>query len=261
MFSQISRHNPKWLTRSCTISGTWVLTHCGRVTYICVNNLTIIGSDNGLSPDRHQAIIWTIAGILLAGPLGTNFSEILIGIQTFSFTKMHWNMSSAKWRPFVSASMCWYWMSAMVVFQTSSIMTTRVPKARIKGRDKQLQPTETVGCNYFSLPLMPAFWHTSLHMILWDVITCPCPLYTLLAHKSSRDTVGCNYLSLPLMPAFWHTSLHMIPWASYQICKIAGCACAGNAGNVFRAIAGERSRHASRHVRHARAVMHVGIAN
>ena len=22
-------------------------------------------------------------------------------------------------------------------------------------------------------------------------------------------------------------------WASYQICKIAGCACAGNAGNVF----------------------------
>ena len=24
-----------------------------------------------------------------------------------------------------------------------------------------------------------------------------------------------------------------IQWASYQICKIAGCACAGNAGNVF----------------------------
>ena len=29
--------------------------------------------------------------------------------------------------------------------------------------------------------------------------------------------------------------IHMqcIPWASYQIRKIAGCACAGNAGNVF----------------------------
>ena len=25
----------------------------------------------------------------------------------------------------------------------------------------------------------------------------------------------------------------MVPWASYQIRKIAGCACAGNAGNVF----------------------------
>ena len=45
--------------------------------------LTIIGSDNGLSPGRRQAIIWTNAGILLIGPLGTNFSEILIGIQTF----------------------------------------------------------------------------------------------------------------------------------------------------------------------------------
>ena len=40
-----------------------------------------------------------------------------------------------------------------------------------------------------------------------------------------------------------------------------GCACAGDAGNVFPITAGERSRHASRHVRHARAVMHAGIAN
>ena len=50
-------------------------------------------------------------------------------------------------------------------------------------------------------------------------------------------------------------------WTSCQICKMAGCACAGNAGNVFPATAGWRSRHASRHVRHACAVMHVGIAN
>ena len=64
-----------------------------------VSNLTIIGSDNGLSPGRCQAIIWTNPGILLIGPLGTNFSEILIEIQTFSFKKMHLKMS-AKWRPF-----------------------------------------------------------------------------------------------------------------------------------------------------------------
>ena len=75
------------------------LTHWGRVTYVCVSNLTIIVSDNGLSPGRRQAIIWTNAGILLIGPLGTNFSEILIGIQTFSFKKIHLKMSSAKWRP------------------------------------------------------------------------------------------------------------------------------------------------------------------
>ena len=76
------------------------LTHWGRVTHICVSKIIIIGSDNGLSPDRRQAIIWTNAGILLIGPWGTNFSEISIGIQTFSFKKMHVKMSSAKWRPF-----------------------------------------------------------------------------------------------------------------------------------------------------------------
>ena len=69
------------------------------MTHVCIGKLTAIGSDNGLSPGRHQAIIWTSAGILLIGPLGTNISEILIGIQTFSFKKMHLKMSSAKWRP------------------------------------------------------------------------------------------------------------------------------------------------------------------
>ena len=76
------------------------LTHWGRVTHVCVSKLTIIGSDNGLAPGRRQTIIWTNDGIVLIGPLGTNFSEILIGIQTFSFKKMHLKMSSAKWRLF-----------------------------------------------------------------------------------------------------------------------------------------------------------------
>ena len=76
------------------------LTHWGRVMHIGVGKLTIIGSDNGLLPVQCQAIIWTNAGILLIGPLGTNFSEILIGIQTFQFKKMHLKMMSSKWWPF-----------------------------------------------------------------------------------------------------------------------------------------------------------------
>ena len=82
------------------VPGSNVLTHWGWVTHICVGKLTIIGSDNGLLPGRRQAIIWTSAGILSIGPLGTNFSEILIRIQTFSFKEMHLKLSSAKWRPF-----------------------------------------------------------------------------------------------------------------------------------------------------------------
>ena len=75
--------------------GLNVLTHWVRVTHICVD-----GSDNGLSPVRRQAIIWTIAGILLIGPSRTSFSEILIRIQTLSFKKLHLKTSSAKWRLF-----------------------------------------------------------------------------------------------------------------------------------------------------------------
>ena len=75
-------------------------THWGRVTHICLGNLTIIGLDNGLSLGRPQAIIPNNAWILLIRPLGTNFSENLIEIHAFSFKKMHLKLSCAKWWPF-----------------------------------------------------------------------------------------------------------------------------------------------------------------
>ena len=40
-----------------------LLTHCGRVTHICVGKLIIIGSDKGVLPYRRQTIIWTNAGL------------------------------------------------------------------------------------------------------------------------------------------------------------------------------------------------------
>ena len=59
--------------------------------HICVSKLTIVGADNGLLPGQYQAIIWTNAEILMIGPLGTNFSEILIEIFISSFKKMHFD--------------------------------------------------------------------------------------------------------------------------------------------------------------------------
>ena len=64
-------------------SGQNELTHWGRVTHTYVAKLTIIGSDNGLSPERRQAIIWTSAGILLIGPLRTRNWNIFIEENTF----------------------------------------------------------------------------------------------------------------------------------------------------------------------------------
>ena len=89
-----------------------LLTHWGRVTHIGVSKLTITGSDNhnGLSPGRCQTIIWTNDGFLLIQTLGTNFTELLSEIHTFSFKKMHLEMS-AKWRPFCSSlnMLTWQW--------------------------------------------------------------------------------------------------------------------------------------------------------
>ena len=73
-----------------------ILTHWCGVMHICISKVTIIGSDNGLSPGRHQ----------LSEPMmgnccfWTNFSEILIEIHTFSFKKMYLKMLCWKWRPF-----------------------------------------------------------------------------------------------------------------------------------------------------------------
>ena len=91
--------NSNWVTDQNASFRYSVLTHWGRVMHICVSKLTITGSDNGLTPGQHQAIIWNNAGILLIGPLARNCSEILIEIYKFSLKKMHLKMSSGKWRP------------------------------------------------------------------------------------------------------------------------------------------------------------------
>ena len=83
-------------------------------------------------------------------------------------------------------------------------------------------------------------------------------LWTIEAGVTSQKNTTCD--DVVHLHCAWR-NVALAPWASYQICNIACCACAGNAGNGFPATAGWRSRHASRHVRDARAVMHVGIAN
>ena len=77
------------------------LTHWGWVTHTCISKLTLIGLDNGLLPGMCQTIIWTNAGILLTGPLTTNFSEILINQNSHIFIRENaFEMSSGKWQLF-----------------------------------------------------------------------------------------------------------------------------------------------------------------
>ena len=76
------------------------------MTHICVSKFSILGSDNGLSPGRRQAIIWTKDELLLIGPLGTNFNEILIKIHTFYSRKCIWKGRLENGGHSVSASIC-----------------------------------------------------------------------------------------------------------------------------------------------------------
>ena len=85
---QQSRYQTINMLKLCSLVWIIKLTRWGWVMYICVSKLTTIGSDNSLSPGRHQAIIQTNAGELLIGPLGTNFSEISIEIHKNVVCKM-----------------------------------------------------------------------------------------------------------------------------------------------------------------------------
>ena len=69
----------------------FILTHRGIFTSL---NYPNIGSDNGLSPVRYQAISWTSAGLLFTNHFGSKVSEIWIKIQQFTDKKMTLKMSS-----------------------------------------------------------------------------------------------------------------------------------------------------------------------
>ena len=71
------------------------------MTHVCVSNLTIIGADNGLSPGRRQAIIYTNTGILLIRTIGKKSVKSYAKLVHFIQEKAFENGGH-----FVSASMC-----------------------------------------------------------------------------------------------------------------------------------------------------------
>ena len=78
-------------------------------------------SGNGLSPVRRQAITWINAGLLSIGLLGTDFSEIWIGILSFSLKKIHPNLSSAKMSAILSRGRWVKWYFYTLHSGTSNI--------------------------------------------------------------------------------------------------------------------------------------------
>ena len=82
-----SQKHPKY-----TSFGTWLNHIYAEWRVYASVNKAMSGSNNGLSPVRKEAIVWTSPGLLsnllFVGPLETNVSEIVIGIQIFSRNKI-----------------------------------------------------------------------------------------------------------------------------------------------------------------------------
>ena len=140
--------------------GAVSLTHC-RETHICVGTNTNTGSDNGLSPGRRQAIIWTNAEILLIGLLATNFSEILIKILTFAFRIMRLKVSSAKCRP----SCLRLNVLRLMMSQFQSIKSQRKMKVSKMHILRYMASKFRVKCQRYPLKFHTQFWtHTPQKM-------------------------------------------------------------------------------------------------
>ena len=133
-------------------------------------------------PGPHQAIIWTNAGILLIGPQRTNFSEILIEIHTFSFKKIHLNMSSGKWHPFclsLNVLSCAKDLDKMIypktkqLYQTTSlwILSSNLAEYLIEITDPKTKQIEPKVCQCFYNILYQLVWTKSLSIFSWYTIS------------------------------------------------------------------------------------------
>ena len=95
---------------------------------------------------------------------------------------------------------------------------------------------------------------TSLLYCMFIMVQCPNYHSGCMARKV--HLLGyqgyCLLTEREVIVCFIVLVIHSDAWTSWQIRKIAGCACAGNAGNVFPASAGKRSD-----MHHGTCVMHV----
>ena len=91
----------RWVTAGKAVSNFPLLIACVALWCIASLSLVNIGSGNGLSPVRRQAITWTNFDLLSIAPhvqTSVKFDEI----RNFLFNKLHLKMSFTKCRPFYS---------------------------------------------------------------------------------------------------------------------------------------------------------------
>ena len=178
---------------SCTYpKRSWYLSvkSLNRVTHICVNKLTVIGSDNGLSHERRQVTIWSNVGMLLNRTVGRKFGEIRSTIHTFSLKKIYFKPSSAQWRP-SSRPKCVkeapdnYMRLSYVIFNSNKLQRIfwwcKLAIHTMHSHDKDLDIPRTTGSAFIKPDqrnpwikdqLGNALLSTNLHLQLPNFVSC-----------------------------------------------------------------------------------------
>ena len=136
--------------------------HAMSMSYNVNGMNPIIVSNNGLSPGRHQTIIWINSGPLLIGPLHT--FQWKLKKNTIFIQKTNLKLSSTKYRSFCASLnalmkksdlQCWRWMkkSASCRSPTEAILTRLVPRsAMVTHPGAHWTPTTRVA----AAPVIPA---------------------------------------------------------------------------------------------------------
>ena len=192
---------------------------------MCVSKLAIIGSENGLAPGRRQAIIWTNDGILLTWTLGTNFSEILIVIHTFSFKKMQLKCRQENGGYFVSASICfnqskWHYLTDM-----GHVISTMGYSLQIRHLYIETQHDNGISCSfemaslYINWPYFPnnAFPMLARRHLHIEPGPHPSETQPLLLHMSSLDFPD-DFPAGVLVKLWWcPPKVEKVPQGAFQL--------------------------------------------
>ena len=148
------------------------------MTHIWVSKLTIIGSDNGLSPSRRQAIIWTNAGILLIrNKLQWNLnrnSNIFIEENTFEIGV--WKMAAILSRPQCVNWPGWEFTLGWVYWNLPMVNDAVVLGCRARSRLAPSQWETWLQCNAVS-HWLGANLKSALGCDLWWTTDGECPNY------------------------------------------------------------------------------------
>ena len=163
---------------------TFQLTYWNQVTHVSMYtcNLTIIGSDNGLSPDRRQASTWTNAEISLIVPVETNCSDFFYSKSVhFHSTEMHLKTSSVKWRPFC--------------LRLNVLTISHCQFDNSWGSNRQQAIVIWTNVGLVNLPICMCHWPRrfgSLTYICWNTLECMLLLLQILQQTSKLMRCGIS---------------------------------------------------------------------